>query len=48
MRIQEVNGPEPEVSRVPCLQFRLDESVVYCLEGSITLDTVLGVLRRLG
>lgn len=48
MRVSEVDVTEPEVSRVPCLQFCLDESVVYCLEGNVTLDTVLAVLRRLG
>jgi hypothetical protein len=43
-----VDVAEPEVSRVPCLHFRLDEEVVYSLEGDITLDAVIGVLRRLG
>jgi len=48
MQILEVNLDEPEVSRVPSLHFRLDETVVYSLEGDITMETVLGVLRRLG
>ena len=48
LKICPVDPESPEVSRVPCLQFQLDHEVVYCLEGDITLDAVLGVLRRLG
>jgi hypothetical protein len=48
LELASVNPECPEVVRVPCLQFKLDEEVVYCLEGSITVDAVLGVLRRLG
>lgn len=48
VRVCSVNPEEPEVSRVPCLQFMLDEEVVYSIEGDITLDAVLSALRRLG
>lgn len=48
LSIREVDRLEPEVSRVPCLYFRLDKDVVYVLEGEITMEVVIGVLRRLG
>ena len=48
LEVCQVNAAEPEVSRVPCLHFMLDEDVVYSLEGDITLEAVVGALRRLG
>jgi len=48
VQVRTVSTEEPEVSRVPCLNFMLEDEVVYSIEGDITLDAVLRALRRLG
>ena len=48
LHVVQVDEDRPDVPRVPCLQFRSGDRVVYALEGDLTIDRVINALRKLG